>query len=295
MNTGKKRSLMSVGILIIILITLVLNYIKNSGVLAHPALSENQEVCVPIIMYHQVKNYGYGKDVISPYEFESDLLYLKENNYTTITMNDLIDYVYKEKELPKNPIILSFDDGHLSIYKYVYPLLKEYDMKVVLSVIGKGIDDFSKVHDENMAYSHVTWEQINEMKESGHIEVQNHSYNLHSCSNGRIGCLQKSNESLEDYQLLLTGDLEKCQNQITMNTGCIPNTFAYPYGESSEDSDIIVKELGFKATLSCTYGVNMIGKDPQKLYGLKRMCREHNHYLSKLIKEGMETLKYSSD
>lgn len=295
MNKRKKRNRIMIGGLIVIFLVLLFNYIRNNNNLVRSTISGNQKICVPIIMYHQVKNYGYSKDVISPYEFESDLVFLKENDYTTITMNDLIDYVYSDKELPKNPIILSFDDGHLSMYKYVYPLLKEYDMKVVLSVIGKGIDDFSKVHDENMAYSHVTWEQINEMKESGHIEIQNHSYDLHTCNNGRIGCLQKRNESLEDYQLLLSGDLEKCQNQIANNTGSTPNTFAYPYGESSEDCDQILKQLGFKATLSCTYGVNIIEKDSKKLYGLKRMCRAHNHYLRKLIKEGMETLKYSSD
>ncbi|ROR31865.1 polysaccharide deacetylase [Mobilisporobacter senegalensis] len=295
MDKKAKVNLLSRGILIGILITLVLNLIKDSVVEVYPVLSENQKICVPIIMYHQVKNYGYGKDVISPYEFESDLVYLKENNYTTITMNDLIDYVYNDKQLPKNPIVLSFDDGHLSIYKYVYPLLKEYDMKIVLSVIGKGIDDFTKVHDENMAYSHVTWDQIKEMKESGHIEVQNHSYNLHTCNNGRIGCLQKRNESLEDYQLLLSDDLEKCQNQIVINTGSVPNTFAYPYGETSENCDSVVRQLGFKATLSCRYGVNIIEKNPEKLYGLKRICRAHNEYVGKLIKEGMETLKYSSE
>lgn len=295
MDKGTKINLLSRGILIGILITLVLNYLKDSVIDIYPVLSQNQKICVPIIMYHQVKNYGYGKDVISPYEFESDLVYLQENNYNTITMTELIDYVYNDKELPPNPIIISFDDGHLSIYKFVYPLLKEYNMKIVLSVIGKGIDDFSKVHDENMAYSHVTWDQINEMKDSGHIEVQNHSYNLHTCSNGRIGCLQKRNESVEEYQLLLTEDLEKCQTQVIINTGSIPNTFAYPYGESCENLDHIIKRLGFKASFSCRYGVNIIEKDPEKLYGLKRICRAHNENVSKLIKEGMETLKYSQE
>lgn len=109
--------------------------------------STQKNIYVPIMMYHQVKNEGFGKDVISPYEFESDLKFLSENNYNTITMTDLIAYVYDGIDLPLNSIILSFDDGYLTTYKYVFPLLKKYNMKIVLSIIGKSTDDFSKVKD----------------------------------------------------------------------------------------------------------------------------------------------------
>jgi peptidoglycan/xylan/chitin deacetylase (PgdA/CDA1 family) len=244
------------------------------------------------MMYHQVKNSGFGKDVISPYEFECDLKYLLEHHYTTITMSELIDYVYNGTELPENPIILSFDDGYLTTYKYVYPLLKEYNMKIVLSIIGKGVDNFSKVHDDHINYAHVTWDQVNEMKDSGLVEIQNHTYDLHKSHNGRIGCCQKSNESLEHYEDLLTEDTLMLQERVQLMTGDTPNTYAYPYGEFSENTNIILKKLGFKASLSCKYGINLISRNPDKLFGLKRICRSHNQGVNKLIKDGMETLKY---
>jgi hypothetical protein len=84
---------------------------------------EGEPVYLPIIMYHEVKPCRAGKDVILPWEFENDLKYLSANNYTTITMSDLIDYVYNDGELPEKPIILSFDDGYLNTYVYVLPLL----------------------------------------------------------------------------------------------------------------------------------------------------------------------------
>ncbi|MDW2800825.1 polysaccharide deacetylase family protein [Clostridium boliviensis] len=150
-------------------------------------------IIVPIIMYHQVKDSGLGNDVISPSEFESDLKYLKDNNYNTITMAQLIDYVYNKKDLPQNPVILAFDDGYLSTYLNVYQLLKEYNMKIVLSIIGKSVDEFSKVKDENIEYSHVTWDEVKEMQESGLVEMQNHSYGLHKISKIRYGCGQMAN------------------------------------------------------------------------------------------------------
>ncbi len=208
-------------------------------------------IYLPIIMYHEIKTSGTGKDVITPYEFESDLLYLRENNYNTVTMAQLIDYVYDNKDLPVNPIILTFDDGYLSTYKYAFPLLKEYDMKMVFSIIGKSTDDFSLTPDDNITYSHVTWGQLNEMLGSGLIEIQNHTYDLHAARNGRVGCRQKSGESFSDYELILSDDITKLQDEIKSITGEVPNTFAYPYGEFSENTITVIKKLGFKAALTC--------------------------------------------
>ncbi len=249
--------------------------------------------CVPIVMYHQVKNTNLGKDVISPTEFEEDLKYLSKNGYTTITMTDLIDYVYEGKELPPKPIILTFDDGYLSTYRYVFPLLKQYNMKIVLSIIGKSIDDFSRVSDVNINYSHMTWDQVKEMQESGYAEIQNHSYNLHKVKNGRYGCCQKSNETNEQYKIFLSDDVMKLQDEIESLIGFAPNTFTYPYGRYCNETDNVLKELGFKSSLSVTYGVNLINENSRDdLFGLKRMCRSHNYPINKLIKEGLATIKH---
>jgi len=258
----------------------------------YQVMSVQRGVCVPIIMYHHVKNTGLGKDVISPYEFESDLIYLTENNYNTITMTDLINYVYYDEELPENPIILTFDDGLYNTYKNVFPLLKKYNIKIVMSIIGKSVDDFSRVNDKNVSYAHVSWDEIKEMVDSGLVEIQNHSYNLHKISNGRYGCYQKKNESFILYEEFLSRDLLTLQEKIKEVINFEPNTFTYPYGRYNENTNTIVRKLGFKATLSVKFGVNLITKDPEKLYDLKRICRSHNQSIEKMIKEGMETLKY---
>lgn len=284
------------NILLAIIFVLLSISITQDLLRIYATSSMQENIFVPIMMYHQVKNNGMGKDVISPYEFESDLKFLTENNYNTITMSDLIDYVYDGKELPENPIILSFDDGYLSTYKYVFPLLKEYNMKIVLSIIGKSTDDFTRVKEENINYSHLTWNQILEMVDSGLVEIQNHSYNLHSNCKGRYGCGQMKNEGLADYEEFLEEDLMKLQSKVEAVINKSPSTFTYPFGRYNNDTESIVKKLGFKATLSVTYGINVIRRgNPDSLYELKRICRSHNQSLSKLIKEGMKTIKNNSD
>ena len=258
------------------------------------AVSDNSgnTVCVPILMYHEVKPLNSGKDAITPWEFESDLQYLQRSGYTTVTMSDLIDYSRGDKDLPSKPVVLSFDDGYYNNYVYVYPLLQKYDAKIVLSIIGKNTDDFTEITDENINYSHVTWTQLNELISSGHVEVQNHTYNLHSMSSGRVGCAKMFGESSAHYEQVLTDDLGKLQDEIKTMTGATPNTFTYPYGKVSRESVAVIKKMGFDASLTCDYGVNLISSDPSTLYGLKRVCRVHGVGAEKSISESMKTLKY---
>lgn len=277
------------------LFTLIACIIVDHSLQIYEAASISNKICVPIVMYHHVKNSGLGKDAITPQEFENDLKYLKENNFNTITMSQLIDYVYEDIDLPQNPIVLSFDDGYYNTYKYVYPLLKQYDCKIVLSIIGKSTDDFSRVNENNENYSHLTWDQIIEMEQSGHAEIQNHTYDLHKIKNGRFGCYPKSNESFEDYESLLSNDIYILQDKAEMLLSKSPSTFTYPYGKYNSSTDKVIHNLGFKATLSVTFGVNLIDKDPQSLYDLKRICRAHKDPIGKLIKEAMETLRFTHE
>lgn len=232
-------------------------------------------ISLPIIMYHGlVKDPSYQNQFfISPKTFEKDLKYLKENSYTPIFMKELISYVDHGTPLPENPIVLTFDDGYYNNYLYAYPLLREYDMKAVISIIGKYTDKYSILNENNGIYSNITWHQINEMLESNHIEIQNHSYNMHVNEFKRRGVLQNAYESHDEYILALQDDIGYLQNRIIEMTGEKPNTFSYPFGFFSNSSEDILKSMGFRATLSCAEGINYITRDPECLFHLKRILR----------------------
>lgn len=230
---------------------------------------------VPIIMYHSVLKSRSGDYIVHPEVLEKDLAYIKEKGYTPITMTDLINYVYDDTTLPDKPIIITFDDGHYNNLGYAVPLLKKYDMKAVISIVGKYTDDFSKTDEANLNYGHLRWKDINQLINDGTIEFQNHTYNLHTIG-VRKGAMKKRGESLETYKKLLSDDLLKLQEEFKNKTGYIPNTFTYPYGAISKESLNIIKELGFKASLSCLAGVNHITKDKECLYQLRRNNRPNS-------------------
>jgi peptidoglycan/xylan/chitin deacetylase (PgdA/CDA1 family) len=245
---------------------------------------QNKTAEVPIVMYHLVtKNGKYiGRYGISPDELESDLIYLKENGYKTVTISDLVNFVHHGKRLPKNPIVLTFDDGNRSDYEYLYPLLKKYNMKAVLSVMGKTSDEITKMalDNKNGKFSNLTWPQIQEMVKSGHVEIQNHSYNLH----GLGGSGKRKNESMEHYQARLGKDLLHIQERCWEELAYRPNTFTYPLGVVSKGSGEVLKEMGFAASLSCQEGMNILTQgEKDDLFLLKRDIRPSGYSIKRVL------------
>lgn len=284
----RKNSVASVLIFSFLLLTAL--PISANGMLKK-ADSESGGIVVPIIMYHGVKTSNPQKDIITPNELETDLCYLEGNHYSTITMTDLIDYANGEKELPAKPIILSFDDGYYNNYAYVLPLLEKYHMKIVFSLIGIYTDDATNQPQNNLNYSHVTWAQANAMIQSGLVEIQNHTYNLHTITAKRSGCKKNPGESPAHYEKVLSDDIGRLQQEIISKTGTTPNTFTYPYGLISRESLPIIKGLGFQASLTCDYGVNIIPKNPDALFGLKRIGRPHGLSLQAALRKAMKERK----
>lgn len=239
------------------------------------ATPKEDGVSLPIIMYHSIlkDTNRSNKYVITPSTLESDLEYIYSHGYTTITMSQLISYVYEGTPLPEKPIMITFDDGYYNNLGYAVPLLKKYNMKAVVSIVGKYTDTYTTSNEANLNYSYLRWKDVKELMDSGVIEFQNHTYNLHSNTSGRIGCSKKSFESIETYEKILTNDIQKLQQEFEQNVGYTPTTFTYPFGSISKASFPIIKKLGFKASLSCASGINYITKNPDCLYCLKRNNR----------------------
>lgn len=88
----------------------------------------------PILAYHGIgPDYSWGgkRYFVSEGEFEKQVKYLKDNGYTSIT----IDQIDSIKSVDK-PVILTFDDGYEDVYTYAYPILKKYGMRASIFIIS---------------------------------------------------------------------------------------------------------------------------------------------------------------
>lgn len=237
-------------------------------------VSAAEEIHLPVIMYHSLLKDPkmQGNYVISPDLFEKDLQYLKEHGYEAVFIEDLLKYVEKGEALPEKPVLITFDDGYYNNYHYAYPLAKQYGMKIVISPVGSYMDASSKEEDLHVSYSYITWENMKEMEQSGLVEFQNHTYNLHS-SKGRQGTKRLVSESEEEYKRLLQEDLGAMQNKMEDCLGKRPPCFTYPFGAISKGEPEIIRQMGFRCTLTCESRMNTITRDAESLYNLGRYLR----------------------
>ena len=131
---------------------------------------------------------------VEPQPFESMLRYLKENNYTNITSEDLGQILQDRKnEKYSNPVCITFDDGVASMWTTAYPLLKKYGFRATVFLIPERIQSGTsrlpnledvwagkateaEIHARDKShYPFATWEEIREMHESGVMDFQSHS------------------------------------------------------------------------------------------------------------------------
>ncbi|MGN0178737.1 MAG: polysaccharide deacetylase family protein [Monoglobaceae bacterium] len=248
---------------------------------------ETAGVSLPVLMYHSICSSSgkQGKFIVSETGLEQDLKYISDNGYTSVSAAQIIDFVYNGTPLPEKPILLTFDDGYYNNYCYAFPLLKKYNSKAVISIIGKYTDIYSETEEENPLYSHITWDEAREMCESGLVEIENHSYNSHTTDKGRNGTKKKKGESEAAYAEYISSDIGKLQEEIHANLGYTPQLFAYPFGSVSEASYDILKQMGFKMTLSCEEKVNYLKTgDTDGIYMLGRYLRTNKRNAEKILK-----------
>ena len=231
-----------------------------------------ESVRLPVLMYHSILKDGarQGKYVLHPEVLAADLEYLQKAGYQTVTVSDLLAFVQDGTSLPAKPVMITFDDGYFNNYVYAYPLLQQRGMRAVVSVIGSQTELFSQNGQENAYWSHLKLENLAAMQDV--FEVQNHSWNLHEYGERR-GCLRRRGEDETADESLLREDTEQTQRLLNEAGLPTPVCYTYPFGACSEESERVLKEMGFLCTLGCEERINEVTRDPDCLFEMGRFNR----------------------
>ena len=112
---------------------------------------------LPILTYHRVIsspcNYPFDSNLISacPDVFQQQMKYIK-SNYNPISMSEFIEALDNRKNLPKNSVMVTFDDGFEDNYRNAYPILKELDIPATFFVATDYIGKSETIWYERLAY-----------------------------------------------------------------------------------------------------------------------------------------------
>lgn len=98
-----------------------------------------------ILCYHGVTDengpglFNCQNKFLRPEAFERQLAYLKRH-YTPIGLDNALAIVAKGKNLPSNPVVVTFDDGYRNFASHALPLLEKHNMPATLFVVTDFLD-----------------------------------------------------------------------------------------------------------------------------------------------------------
>lgn len=195
---------------------------------------------VPILSYNKI-----GEQVnwywISEETFDNQMRALKEAGYTTVSLEDVMDYRRGKKQPPEKPIVLTFLNGWRNHKDIVDPILARYGFKATNFIPPHfiGGDSSWDPHDKDPVIPHLTWDEIREMEASGRWDFQ---------ATGN-----------EHTDLRLTSphiESRLAKERIEQELGKTPRFFAYPYGAGTDEFHIrkAIWEEGYEAAFALREG-----------------------------------------
>ena len=157
-------------------------------------------------------------------KFEKQIKAITEAGYNGISMKQLVDYTEKGIELPEKPIVITFDDGYSSNYEIAYPILKKYNMKATMFIIGSSVDKYMYKDTDNLMNPHFGYKAAKEMVDSGLIEIQSHSNDMHQWQPFEEGVARTSltrleNETEDAFVKAIKNDITRSKEDIQRETG----------------------------------------------------------------------------
>ncbi|MCG3200530.1 MAG: Poly-beta-1,6-N-acetyl-D-glucosamine N-deacetylase [Gammaproteobacteria bacterium] len=243
-----------------------------------PAQAAPPNQTFDVFCYHDVRDDVEDDIDIDPIATSTQRLtqhfaWLREHGYRPVSVDDILAARAGTRGLPPKAVLLTFDDGYVSFFTRVYPLLKAFGYPAVLALVGSWLDvpagGVVEYGTEKAARSRfLSLAQIREMSASGLVEFASHSYALHRGVQGNpqgneepaaaTRIYSPGTRAYEDaaaYRARLRADLERNSAFIGEATGKRPRVMVWPYGAYSRVGVQVAADLGMSLSLTLRDGV----------------------------------------
>lgn len=257
----------------------VLDQQLKTEIAVHKTYYQNK---VAVLTYHHLDP-AESSVTITPERFKAHLEALANNGFHVISAEDFIDFLQKKKNVPSNAVVITFDDGYESVYRYAYPILKSEGMTATVFLIVSYIEDGTSRQPPIL-----NWQQIMEMHHDG-FSFYSHSYNSHESvmikgkesSQLTTKLFIQSAKRLEtdnEYKTRVRNDLIKADDILNGKLGNKLNLLCLPHGQYNQ----AVVDIANQANIPFLFtGVEGFNSGPVKL--IKRINAGSPYMTDKLL------------
>jgi len=200
--------------------------------LSPQSIKNGRTLTVPILMYHHVGDLPKNCDstradlTVPTTNFEAEVKWLKDNGYTSISLENIYLTGQGKFGLPKKPVVFTFDDGYKDVFINAVPILKKYGFTGSFGIITKnpGTTQGTNVY--------ASWNDIKNAQNLGN-EIVSHTQNHFDGKDPKFsaGYIFKN----------LFGSVTDLNSRLGITT----NILIYPYGHYTVTYLEQAKKAGF--------------------------------------------------
>ena len=209
---------------------------------------------VPVLAYHGVNGVGDHYSVTRR-QFAEQMMMLDRAGFETITIAEYVRFLQGVTvNLPKRPILITFDDGRLDSYRGADRILAERGFRATMFTIAGFVEEHSSFY--------LNWDELRRMATSKRWDIQEHAgvghINVRYDAAGHEGPAYayrqyhpgRGLESFGAYKKRVQEDILWAKRTMSEQLpGFNPLSFAVPYGSYGQDRTNDARIPGFMSRL----------------------------------------------
>jgi peptidoglycan/xylan/chitin deacetylase (PgdA/CDA1 family) len=247
--TAQPRWVRSIASSLLAAVLTVCGIFTASALAASPGL--------PIIVYHQIRNTPDGPpdslEAISLDRFKSEMRYLHEHGYQTLSAQEAVNYLHGGDQPGKKVVAIQFDDGWKS-GQLALPVLDKYGFKATFWIIaGKGI-----------GWPHLDWDEIETIARNPRYDIYSHTM-THPWKPGDTMLDWMSWRTPGKGPDQVRWELAESRRVLAEKLGRPVPYLAWPGGHYNDAMIQLAKESGYVALFTIDNGVNYPGDNPLRI------------------------------
>ena len=200
---------------------------------------------VPILMYHKIGDVANNAWWVPTGVFERQMRALRNQGYSSVLPDDIVDHHKAGKQLPPKPVMITFDDGYRNSLALAEPLLKKYGFRAIAYLITDAVAETPETRRQYEGVDVLIWPEIKAMQKRGTFVFGGHSHRHQNLA-----------AAGDPYP-----DIRECYLVLRRHGIRRPFSFCYPYGQYNARTIAAVKRAGFRSAMVCEDRVALTGKD----------------------------------
>lgn len=207
---------------------------------------------VPILMYHDISSASDPETeadvwIVQTVNFEKHLQSLKKQGYTSVLPKDLAAAKKGQLILPDKPVIITFDDGFLSGITIAEPLLKQYGFQAMVYLITSKVADTPEERQKYRGSPCLVWPEVREA-----MQRKTLYFGIHSHTHPKA-------------LATLVNEIAYSRDLFRARIGSRPDSFCFPYGQSNQELERLVRDAGFTTAMICEDETAVIDRETNLL------------------------------